>query len=136
VIRTDVPSSQYPDSSHIPHADKFLDDDGQPLGTKLRTVFREHKRRPYFFNNSEHFKNKTRTCSGDSSTLTGRADVLAGESPADNIDVPPPGVPVEGPDVIPDREFWQTSVALSVEKSASAVGINLNSTDGAPSKQV
>jgi hypothetical protein len=58
VIRTDVPSSQYPDSSHIPQAGKAFDDGTEALGTKVRTVFREDKARPYLFNNAEHFKPK------------------------------------------------------------------------------
>jgi hypothetical protein len=134
VVRTDVPSSQYPDSSHIPHADKSLDDGGQPLGTKLRTVFREHKRRPHLVNNSEHLEYKARTCSGNSATLTRCADVLAGESPTDDIDMSAPWTPIEGADIVPDWELWQTSVPLSVDEPVPAVGINLNSADGAPSK--
>jgi len=135
MVRTDVPSSQYPDSSHIPQADKSLDDCGQPFGTKLRTVFREHKRRPHLINNPEHLENKTRTLSGDSSTLTRSADVLARETPANDIDVSAPGVPVEGGDIVPDGESRKASIALSVDESAPAVGINFNSACGAPSKK-
>jgi hypothetical protein len=61
---------------------------------------------------------------------------LAWESPADNIDIPAPLLAVEASHVIPDWERVKDSVALSRKQDASAVGINLNSADGAPSKQL
>jgi hypothetical protein len=64
------------------------------------------------------------------------ADVLAGESATDDIDVAAPRVSVEGLNIVPDWEGFKAPVALSGEEDASGVGINLNSADGAPSKEL
>jgi len=61
---------------------------------------------------------------------------LAGESSADNIDVSAPLSAVETAHVIPDWERLKDSIALPGKQDASAVGIKLNSADGAPSKQL
>ncbi len=58
----------------------------------------------------------------------GRADVLAGESSADDIDKPSPRLSVEGSHIVPDRELGQDSVSLPLEQHLSAVRFNLDST--------
>jgi hypothetical protein len=70
----------------------------------------------------------------DSGPLASARNVLAGEPATDDIDVTAPRSPVECANVVPDREAGQVSVSLPCEQNASAVGINFNSTDGAPSK--
>jgi hypothetical protein len=77
---------------------------------------------------------------GSSSTkpgsITGKADVLAWESTADDVDVTSPWPSVEGADIVPDWESWQASISLSGKKDSSRIGIKLNSALGAPSKQM
>jgi hypothetical protein len=62
-------------------------------------------------------------------------DVQTGEAAADDIDVPSPGLAIKGGDVIPDGEGLEQPVPLPGEQHAAAVGINLDSAHGAPSKQ-
>ena len=54
------------------------------------------------------------------------ADVLAGESTADDIDVPAPRLAVEGSHVIPDWESWQHAIALPLQEHLAAVGFDFN----------
>jgi hypothetical protein len=68
--------------------------------------------------------------------LPNDAEWLARKPCADDINVTSPWGAVEGPDIVPDWEPWQDSVSLSGEQNPSAEGINLNSADGAPSKQL
>ena len=133
--RTDVPSSKYPDPSHIPHADKSLDDFGQPLGATFRTVIREHKRTPHFVNNSQHLKDQARTRSGKSCTFTRCADVLARKSSRYDVNHPAPRSPVEGSDVVPDWEQGQQTVPLASEEHLSGVRLDFHGAGGAPSEQ-
>jgi hypothetical protein len=63
------------------------------------------------------------------------AVIGAGESAANDIDASPPRLAVEGLHIVPDWESRQESVALSGEQDSAAVGIKLNSADGAPSKE-
>jgi hypothetical protein len=66
---------------------------------------------------------------------SGWADVGAGKPSTDDIDAPGPWSAVEGSDVVPDGECWQHPVTLAGEQHAARVGINLDSADGAPSKE-
>jgi hypothetical protein len=60
---------------------------------------------------------------------------LAGKSSADDIDRPAPSLAVEGSHVVPDWESAKASVSLSRKQDSARIGINLDSADGAPSKQ-
>jgi hypothetical protein len=71
----------------------------------------------------------------DACATSSAADVLARESAADDVDVASPLLAVEGAHVVPDGEPWQETVSLSGEQDVPAVGIKLNSADGAPSKE-
>jgi hypothetical protein len=60
---------------------------------------------------------------------------LAWKSAANDIDVSAPRLAVEGLHIVPDWEPRQESVPLSGKQNSAAVGIKLNSADGAPSKE-
>jgi hypothetical protein len=64
----------------------------------------------------------------DACSFPGRANVLAREPTADDIDNPAPRLSVEGSDIIPDGELWQDSVSLPLEQDFSTVRFNLDST--------
>ena len=64
------------------------------------------------------------------------ADIDAGESSGDDIDVSAPGSPVESGDIVPYREQPEASVPLPCDEDFSGVGINLDSDSGSPSKQL
>ena len=57
------------------------------------------------------------------------ADVLARESPADDINESEPRLSVEGCNVVPYWESRKHSVALALQEDFSAVRFNLDSTD-------
>lgn len=69
-------------------------------------------------------------------SLADNTEGLAGESGRQHITVASPWCPVKGSDVIPDGEGVEHPVALSCEEDSSCVGINLNSADGAPAKEL
>src|SRR6185295_18017392 len=73
--------------------------------------------------------------SGDPDAAASGADVLAGKAATDGIDVPAPGLAVEGTDVVPYRERFKQPIPLPGEQHASAKGIKLDSADGAPAQQ-
>jgi hypothetical protein len=60
---------------------------------------------------------------------------LAGEAAADDIDSASPGLAVEGADVIPDGEWLEESVTLSLLEDPLTVWFDLDGADGAPPKQ-
>jgi hypothetical protein len=64
------------------------------------------------------------------------ADILAGKASTDDVNFSSPGDTIKRSDVIPDRESWEISISLSCEQDLAAIGINFNSTDGAPAKEV
>ncbi len=115
VWRADVPSSQHAPPCVIPQTGKSFDDGAKSTGTQVRAVLREDKSRPDLANDSEHLVPESRTLAGKSFTATRRADVLAGKSTRDNVNCTTPGLPVEGADVIPDRELRQVSISLTGE---------------------
>lgn len=135
MIETRVPSSQHTPSNVIPQPGKSFDDGAEATGTKVRTVFREHKFRFTLFNNSEHLKPQARTLSGKSFTFSVRArDVLAGEPSRNDIDESLPGLGVEAADVVPNREGWQVAVPLSGEQDFAGIPLKLDRADRSPSK--
>jgi hypothetical protein len=90
----------------------------------------------YFANDASELRPESRLLSLDACTLAGCADVLTRESAANNVDCSSPRFPVKGGDVIPDGEGLEMAFALSGEEHVPAIGINFNSADGAPSKQL
>jgi hypothetical protein len=127
--------SQHSPARIIPQVGKITEDHGKTSGNKQRAVFHKHETRSNLTNNSCHVRPQTGLRSGDSSSLSGCADVLAGESAADDIDCAPPSMSVKCPHVIPDWEAAKTSVSLASKQDSARIGINLDSADGAPSKQ-
>lgn len=95
-----------------------------------------HEREPglYLANDPGHFGPQSAPLSIEAVTLSGDADVLAGEPSADNVDVSAPWLAFEGPDVIPHGEGWEHSVPLSGKHDAPWKGSKLNSADGNVSK--
>jgi hypothetical protein len=132
---SDMMRSQHSPARIIPQVGKITEDHGKTSGNKQRAVFHKHETRSNLTNNSCHVRPQTGLRSGDSSSLSGCADVLAGESAADDINSTMPGFTIKGAHVIPDWESVKASVRLSCKQDVSGIGIKLNSTDGAPSKQ-
>jgi hypothetical protein len=107
----------------------------EPPNSEHWGVLHEDVTGSYLANDTSEFRPESGLLPVDAGAFAGAGDVLAGEAAGDDVDVAAPLVPVEGPDVVPDGELGQASVALSGEEYVSSVGINLNSADGAPSKE-
>jgi hypothetical protein len=112
---SDMMRSQHSPARIIPQVGKITEDHGKTSGNKQRAVFHKHETRSNLTNNSCHVRPQTGLRSGDSGSLSGCADVLAGESAADDIDRFPPSLAVECSHVVPDWESVKASVSLSSE---------------------
>jgi hypothetical protein len=90
----------------------------------------------YLANDPGHFGPQSASFAVEAVTFPGNADVLAGESSGNDIDVSAPRLSVEGSHVVPHREWRQHPVSLPGKQHAPWIGSKLNSPDGAPSKDV
>jgi hypothetical protein len=136
MIRADVPSAQHSCRSHITQPGKSFDDSDKAASSKIRGIFDEDKCRPNFANNAEHFKPKARARACEPGASAGAADSLARESAADDVDEPAPEFPVEGSDVIPDRERLESVVALPSDKRCLGERFDFHRANGSPAKQL
>jgi hypothetical protein len=71
----------------------------------------------------------------DPGTLARRADVLAREATAHDVDNSSPRPSVETSDIVPNWESWKHSVTLSLQEDSSAEWLNLNRTDAGMSEK-
>jgi hypothetical protein len=101
----------------------------------VRRVFDEDARRLHLLNDARELSPKTGSLAIEPGARSGAADVLAGESSADDIDFSIPRLAVERPNVVPNREAMENAVALPGEQYRTAIGIELDSADGAPAKE-
>lgn len=133
--RPGVGSSQHAPSRIEPHRGQVSENTSKPPRSKNWAVLHEDEARSYLANDPRHLSPEAGVLAVDACASAGGTDVRARESAADHVNGAPPGVPVEGADVVPDREAGELSVALAGQENAPAVGIKLDSTDGAPSKE-
>jgi hypothetical protein len=89
----------------------------------------------HFANDAGHFLPEPAFLASNPSSVSDARDVIAGEAPRDDMDASGPWVPVEGPHIVPDGEVVKHSIPLAGKEDLAGVGINLNSADGAPSKE-
>jgi hypothetical protein len=118
-----------------PQDGKVLQDGDKSASAKERGVFDEDVRRSDFADDAGELAPQTASSPGKTGAATCRTDVLAGESAADDIHCAPPSMSVKCSHVIPDWEAAKTSVSLASKQDSARIGINLDSADGAPSKQ-
>lgn len=71
----------------------------------------------------------------NSCSVSGGADILAGESGRDDIDVSTPWIPVEGSHVVPDWEAWQDAIADALQQDLSAIAFDFACSDDSVSKE-
>jgi hypothetical protein len=137
LVRTpDVVSSKHTPSNIKPQPGKPFEHAVQSSSTKHRGVFGKDERRFALANDAAHFKPQRRAISVQASSSAGAADVLAGEAPADDVNVSAPGTAVEGADVIPDGEGVEHAITLPLCEHSLAVGFDLDGADSAPSEEM
>jgi hypothetical protein len=119
-----------------PQAGNVTEHSGKSSSHKEWAVFQVQEARSYLTGNAHHFAPEAGAFAVNSCASACAADVLAGESSADDINVSSPGAPVESAHVVPDREPRQDSVCLAAQEHGAAEGINFNSASGAPSNEV
>jgi hypothetical protein len=136
VRRSDIGSTKHSPSRIKPHLGQVSENSSKSPRSENWRVFHEHESRSYFTNDAGHLNPQAASFSIKPVPVPCAANVLAGESSANDINPSAPRLAVESSHVVPDREDWQQSVALSGKQYPSWVLSKLNSADGAPSKQV
>ena len=112
-----------------PQRGKVFQHDLQSSRSEKRGVFDETESRLDFAKDSGELGPEARSGSGDPSALPSRGNVLAGESPTDNIDTASPWSPFKGPNIVPDGEPGQESVPLPLEQDRPRVAFQLDGAD-------
>ena len=120
----------------IPHRGQVPENTSKPSRSEHWGVFHEDESWSNFANDPSHLSPHSGASAVDPGTLSGCGDVLAWESSRDDIHASSPWSPVEGLDIIPDREWSQDSVVLSLHEDGSRVGHPLDRTDCAPPEKV
>jgi hypothetical protein len=131
----DVVSSQHIPARIKPERGQVTEDDSEAARSEHWGVLHEHVGGSNLANDASEVAPEPTALALDAGAAPGARDVLAREPAADDVDVSAPGRAGEGADVIPDGERVELSVSLTREQDAPAVGINLDSADGAPSKE-
>jgi hypothetical protein len=139
VRRSGMMSAQHSPSRIVPQLVKVGENSAKPKSNQACGVFHESVSRSNLANNSPHLAPQSALIAIQSDALAVDGgtvgDLRAGKSPADDIDPLPPRFAVERGDVVPDRKSRQQSIPLSGKQHSAAVGIKLDSADGAPSKK-
>jgi hypothetical protein len=133
-----IGSRKHSPSRIIPHRGQVSENDSKSPESESWAVFHKRKSRSYFANDASHLAPESGAFSVDAFAVCSACgtDVLTRESSRHNVNSASPDSAIERRNVIPDRECVEASIGLSCEQDASGVGINLNSADGAPSKQL
>jgi hypothetical protein len=131
---TDVGSGEHKPCSIIPCFGQVPEYDVESPRGKEWGVFHECESRSYFANDSVHFFPESRAGTGDSFALSCATDILAGEAAADDIDESAPRLSVEGGNVVPDGEWREESISLSLQQALSRVFLNFHCADRSPAK--
>lgn len=131
----DVVSSQHVPFRIKPERGQVSEHDAESANSEHWGVFHEREPGSYLPNDASELRPEPAALSRDARPRPRARDVLAGEAPADDVDVAFPGLAVEGSDVIPDGEGREQPVPLTVQEHPAAVGINLDSAHGAPAKE-
>lgn len=131
----DVARSQHIPTRIKPERGQITEDDTEPARSEHWGVLHEDVGGSNLANDASELSPETAALAIDAGALARARDVLAREAAADDVDVPTPGLPIEGADVIPDGEGLEVPVSLPSEQHAPRVGINLDSADGAPAQQ-
>jgi hypothetical protein len=135
VRRTGIGRAQDTPPSIIPERGQVTEYTSEPSSNEVCGVFHERVLRSYLANDASKLAPKPRSFAVEASTGAIAADVLAGEPAANDVDGASPGLAVKRADIIPDGEWIEHTVPLASEQHAAAVGIKLDSADGAPAQQ-
>ena len=133
--RSGVCRSQHSPPRIKPHRGQVSENSAKPPRSEHWGVFHEDESGSYLANHSRHLAPEPGAFAVDACALAGAADVLTGEPARDDVNASSPRSPVEGAHVVPDGEAGEVSVSLACEEDASAVGIKLDSADGAVAEE-
>lgn len=131
-----VDRSQHAPSRVIPQRGKITEDSGKSSVNKSWAVFHEDVTRSNFADNARHVSPHAAFGAVDAPPFACDGDVLAREASRNHVNNSSPGMPVEGLNVIPDRERRENAVILSGEQYACGIGVPLDGADGAPAEKV
>jgi hypothetical protein len=112
-----------------PQRGQVPENGSKPPNSEHWGVFHEHESWSYFANDSCKLLPQSAALAFDPCSLAGATNVLAGESPTHDVNVSSPWGPIEGGNIVPDREAWKHPVTLALQQDFSWVRFNLDSTD-------
>jgi hypothetical protein len=130
----DMDCSQHSPATIVPQRGQVPENSSEPPRSESWGVLHEDVSRSNLANDPSHLRPQSASLAVEPCTFPCDADILAGKSTGDDVDVSAPPEAVEGSHVIPDREAVEQSVTLAGEQHTATVGIKLNSADGAPAK--
>ena len=118
-----------------PEAGQLSENSIEPPNKQPCDVLHEDVAGSNLANDSDHLEPEPTTGSVEAGLLAGVGHVLAREAAAHDVDAPSPGGPVEGSDVVMDRELLEESVALPRLEDAPAVGVKFDRAHAAVAEQ-
>jgi hypothetical protein len=132
---TGVGSSEHSPSRIHPQVGQVSENSAKPPRSECWRVFHERPFGLSLANDSGHLGPQSRPFAVDSGAASGDADILTGESTANDIDAASPSTASEGSDVSPDWKRVQDSIILALHKYPLTVWVDFDGADGSPSKQ-
>ena len=136
MIRAKLANSQHSPFCIIPHRGKVAQHNAKSASPQLRGIFNKDRARLDLRNDSAHLAPKSAALSLESFLLAvnvvvcpGWRNVLAWESAADDINLSSPRFSIKGLHIVPDWEFGQDSISLTLQQDLSWVRFNFDSTD-------
>ncbi len=109
-----------------PHFGQVSENSSKPSTNEHWGVLHEDESRSHLANDPSKFRPEARAGTVDPCSFPRGADVLAGEASAHDIGPAPPGVAVEGANVIPHGEPGEDSVSLALEEDRPRVFLQLD----------
>ena len=128
--------SEHTPARIVPHCGKVGEDEFKPSRFEGRTVFNKCKLRTYFGDNSGKVFPESAAGSGDADASSGNADVLARKASRHHVNTACPLGAVECSNVVPNREWKEAPVILSIQQPGSGKVCNLDGAHGPPSQQL
>lgn len=125
--RSDCGSSYRAPASHIPERGKGTGNSLQDSVSKQPCdIFANDQRGPDFVHDPMHLPPKAGAVAVQALAIACDADVLAGESSQDEINMPTKAAAVEGGNVRPDRRRRQATLADAREEDVATIGVPLH----------
>jgi hypothetical protein len=136
VVGADVVRPQHSPFRIEPHRGQVSKDNSKSSNSEHWGVLHEDVAGFHLANDAGHFPPKAGSFAGNASAFSCAANVLAREAARNHINHSSPRLPVEGANVIPDRERRKNSIVLPLAQNPNGVWLPLNGAHCPPSEQL